>query len=181
MITLPSLESASANAIPARGRVRRRMLPVLLSALALCASRTSELLDMQKPDQITTENAQSAVGAAALRAGAIRDFYSVFNSNVENAILVPGMLTDELINARNGFDGVDLRKYDEASNPSPWTNFSNARTNLIRAREALRKYVADSPARSSQIGQLNAMQGLALTVAAEIFCNGMVFSNLDEN
>src|SRR6185436_7252271 len=128
-----------------RTTMRNAALAALCVALAAVGCREAELLDVQTPDQITPENAQSAIGAAAIRAGAIRDFYSVFNSNVENAILVPGMLTDELINARNGFDGVDLRKYDEASNPSPWSNFSNARTNLIRAREALRGYVQDSP------------------------------------
>ena len=152
-----------------------------LASLLLAACSTEQLLEVETPDQITTDQANSAIGAAALRSGAIRYFYAFFNSNVENALLIPGILTDELINARNGFDGIDLREFDEASNPNPWTNFSNARTNLGRARAAMREFVPESATRSWQIGQLHAMSGLILTVAAEIYCNGMVFSDLGAN
>jgi hypothetical protein len=156
-------------------------LTALLLVATLGACNTDELLEVDTPDQITPDKVNSPSGALALRSGAIRDFYSFFNSNVENAVLVGGMLGDELINARNGFDHLDLRKYDENQSPNAFTNFSNARTNIIRAREALIEFTADGATRQSQLGGLHAMQGLLLTAAAELYCNGVPFSNLDEN
>ena len=73
-----------------------RLAAVVLAA-TLGACNTDELLEVQTPDQITPDKVNSPSGALALRAGAIRDFYSFFNSNVENLVLVGGMLTDELI------------------------------------------------------------------------------------
>ena len=78
-------------------------------------------------------------------------------------------------------DHIDQRKFDENLGPNPWSNFSNARTNLIRAREALRQFTPDNATRQGQLGQLHAMQGLILTGAAEIYCNGIPFSNVAED
>ena len=150
-------------------------LTALLLVATLGACNTDELLEVETPDQITPDKVNSPSGAQALRSGAIRDFYSFFNSNVENALLVGGMLGDELINARNGFDHLDQRKYDENQSPNAFTNFSNGRTNLIRAREALIEYTADGATRQSQLGGLHAMHGLLLTAAAELYCNGVPF------
>ena len=62
-------------------RSHHSTLAALALALSLAACSTSEMLEVQTPDQITPDKAASAVGAAALRASAIGNFAAFYGGD----------------------------------------------------------------------------------------------------
>jgi starch-binding outer membrane protein, SusD/RagB family len=94
-----------------------------------------------------------------------------------------GLLSDELINARNGFERIDQRNIDNNASPNTtaWSGFAAVMYSGPRAVRALRQYVADSPTRSAQIAEIYALRGLGLAIGGEIFCNGVPFSYLQDD
>ena len=151
-----------------------------LSAVAACGR--DDLLGVETPDQIRPEDAANPAGAQALRAAAIGNFNNFYGGTINvGANLYGGLISDELINARPGADHIDQRAFNENTFPNTaWNNFSQAYTQLIRARSYLQQYATPGQATSSQIGHLHALSSLALTVAGELFCNGVPLSNADD-
>jgi hypothetical protein len=133
-------------------------------------------------DVITPASASSAVGAQALRAAALRDMWVYTGFNVYGWA-ASGLLSDELINARNGFEDVDRRTVNNnaAPNTTVWSGFSGVMYSGPKAIRALRQFVADSPTRNAQIGEIMAIRAVALAIAGEIFCNGIPFSYLKDD
>ncbi len=154
---------------------------LVAAALLLAVASCQDPLEVDL-DVITPENAKSAVGANALRAAALRDMWVFTGSNVYGWAAA-GLLSDELINARNGFEDVDRRTINNnaAPNTTVWSGFSGVMYSGPRAVSALRAYVPASPTRDAQIGEIQAVRGLALTIGGEIFCNGIPFSYLAED
>src|SRR5688500_20209345 len=95
----------------------RSTLAVLLLGGAVAGCSTSELLDVETPDQITPEQAGSAVGAAALRASAIGNFAAFYGGDYAGSFhgitITSGMLTDEIESARGGTEHLDSRARSE--------------------------------------------------------------------
>ena len=164
-----------------RAAVRLAAL-ALVAAGALAACSREQLLEVRTPDQIGPGDAATPAGAAALRAAALGNFSNFYSGTTNMGVtLYAGLLSDELINARPGADHLDQRAFNENIFPNvAWNNFGQAYTQLIRARRALRAFVAQTPARDLQIGNLHALSGYALTIAGELFCNGVPLSNADD-
>lgn len=167
-----------------RGRTRvmvRRAVTVGLLAATVACGR-DDLLGVETPDQIRPEDAANPAGAQALRAAAIGNFNNFYSgTTLVGANLYGGLISDELINARPGADHIDQRAFNENTFPNvAWNNFSQAYTQLIRARRFLNDYAPAGATTSSQVGQLHALSSLALTISGELFCNGVPLSDAND-
>lgn len=157
------------------------------AALALTLASCS-LDALSNPDLpvITPESAANTAGAQAFRAAAISDVTRFFGGQV-NAWVSVGLFTDELVNARIAaavaYESVDRRAVDPTRAPllQTWQTFGQALHTIPRARRAMLRYVADTPIRAAQLGQLHAFQGMTQTIGAEMYCNGIPFSHLDDD
>ena len=169
----------------ARRRAARALgtLGALAAVAALPACSREQLLEVQTPDQIRPQDAATPAGAAALRAAAIGNFHNFYSGTTNVGVnLYVGLLSDELINARPGADHIDQRAFNENTFPNvAWNNFGQAHTQLIRARRALLAFTPAGAARATQVGQLHALSGMGLTMAGELFCNGVPLSNGDDD
>ena len=142
--------------------------PLAAALLAGAACSRDKLLEVDTPDQIRPEDASTAAGALALRNAAIGNFNNFFSGTTNvGANLYGGLVSDELVNARPGADHIDQRAFNPNTFPNTsWNNFSQAYTQLIRARAALRTSAASVAATPAQLAQLHALSGMALTIAA---------------
>ena len=161
------------------GRATGRGVTAILAALVLAACSTDKLTQVETPDQITPEQANSPTGAAALRASALGNFSNWFaGDNAGNGIglnIATGLLTDEMLSARGGTEHMDSRAVNEAVFPasSVWGLFGQANTQIIRAITAVTQYAPDSPTKVTQIAELYMLQGFTYILAAEAYCNGV--------
>jgi len=161
------------------GRATGRGVTAILAALVLAACSTDKLTQVETPDQITPEQANSPTGAAALRASALGNFSNWFaGDNAGNGIglnIATGLLTDEMLSARGGTEHMDSRAVNEAVFPasSVWGLFGQANTQIIRAIKSVSQYTPDSPAKVSQIAELYMLQGFTYILAGEAYCNGV--------
>lgn len=159
--------------------LKRRGVLAVVSAWFLVGCSDPLEVDL---DVITPSSAGSAVGAQALRAAAVRDMWIFTGYNVYGWAAA-GLLSDELINARNGFEDVDRRTINNnaAPNTTVWSGFSGVMYSGPKAIKAMRQFVPDSPTRAAQIGEVQSIRGLALTIGGEIFCNGIPFSYVNDD
>lgn len=164
-----------------RVTLRRAATVLALTAIAAACSRET-LLEVETPDQIRPSDAANPAGAQALRAAAIGNFNNFYSgTTLVGANLYGGLISDELINARPGGDHIDQRAFNENTFPNrAWDNFGQAYTQLIRARKSLNEYSPAGATKSTQIGQLHALSSLSLSIAGELFCNGVPLSNADD-
>jgi len=163
-----------------QGMLRRSATALALAVVAACSRET--LLEVETPDQISPGDAANPAGAQALRAAAIGNFHNFYSGTINvGANLYGGLISDELINARPGGDHIDQRAFNENTFPNlAWNNFGQAYTQLIRARKSLAQYAPAGATRSTQIGQLYALSSLSLSIAGELFCNGVPLSDADD-
>jgi starch-binding outer membrane protein, SusD/RagB family len=159
-----------------------RRVAGVVALLLVAACERQQLLGVNTPDQIRPEDATSPQGAAALRAGALRDFAQFYGGTTNVGVnIYVGLLSDELINARPGADHIDQRAFNENTFPAAaWNKFSDTYTQTVRAIRALNQFVAASATRSRDIGQLYALQGISLNIAGELFCNGVPLSTVND-
>jgi len=160
----------------------RRAAALAFSVLTTVGCQREQLLGVNTPDQIRPGDASSPAGAAAVRAGALRDFAQFYGgtTNVGMNIYV-GLLSDELINARPGADHIDQRAFNENTFPAAaWNKFSDSYTQVVRGIRALNEFVQPGATRSQQIGQLYAVQSISLSIAGETFCNGVPLSSVND-
>lgn len=164
------------------GTRRRTALLAAGALLALSACGREQLLSVETPDQIRPEDAASPNGAAAVRAGALRDFTQFYGGTASVGVnIYVGLLSDELINARPGADHIDVRAFNENTFPAAaWNKFSDAYTQAIRAVRSLNQYAPASASRSRDIGQLYALQGITLNIGGELFCNGVPLASVND-
>ncbi len=161
---------------------RRTLLLAAVAVLALGACEREQLLGVNTPDQIRPEDAASPNGAAAVRAGAMRDFAQFFGGTTGVGVNVyVGLLSDELINARPGADHIDVRAFNENTFPAAaWNKFSDSYTQAIRAVRSLNQYVPAGAGRNRDIGQLYALQGITLNIGGELFCSGVPLASVND-
>ena len=163
----------------------------LLLAFGVAACSTSEMLEVETPDQITPDKAGSAVGAAALRASALGNFAAFYGGDYGGSFhglnITSGMLTDEIESARGGTEHLDSRAQNEGVQPlgTTWSFVGQSMTQTIRAIKALKEFAPEVSAtekatKATQIGHLYALQGFAYTLLAENYCSGIPISNADD-
>jgi starch-binding outer membrane protein, SusD/RagB family len=165
-------------------RFRRiaRLAPLALlaaGALVLSSCDVSEILTVEDPDIINPSNVSSPAGAEAARVGAIARFTTA-TTGAESMLLLGGLLADEW----NNGDSFIARQEIDQRTVTPQNNFlTDANRNLHRARLAsriaidlLRQYNPLAPA--WQIAELYFIQAWVENIAAEHFCNGLVFSTV---
>ncbi len=150
---------------------------------ALAACERQQLLGVDTPDQIRPSDAASPNGALAVRAGALRDFAQFYGGTTNVGVnIYVGLISDELINARPGADHIDQRGFNENVFPAAaWNKFSDSYTQVVRAVRALNQFVPASATRSQQIGQLYGLQSISLSIAGELFCNGVPLSTVNDD
>ena len=168
-----------------RGRGDRRGRSLATAALlAVAACSTTELLEVNTPDIITTDKVTSAAGAQAQRVAAIGLFNNFVNAGV-NLVLTSAILSDEAFVARNGTEHLDRRSLNNTQFPatSPWSPFGSALNGSVRAVRGLNAYPpTPASAKATQVGQLYVLQGLIYVMMAETYCNGVPVSKFtDEN
>lgn len=162
-------------------RLAGRLVLAPAVALTLTGCDFDELVEVELP-VIAPSNAANAAGAQALRAAALRDMWIYTGSNVY-AWAGAGLLSDELINARTGFETTDLREITGTSSPATtsWSGFVGVLYSAPKGIRALTQYVAETPTRQTQLAELHAIHGLAMTIGGEIFCNGVPRSYLQDD
>jgi len=164
------------------GRATGRGVTAILAALVLAACSTDKLTQVETPDQITTEQANSPTGAAALRSAAIGNFSNWFaGDNAGNGIglnIATGLVTDEMLSARGGTEHIDSRAVNEGVFPatSVWGLFGQANTQIIRAIKSLKQYAPDGATKVTQISELYMLNGFTYILAGEAYCNGVPVS-----
>jgi hypothetical protein len=162
---------------------------LLLAGAAACS--TSDLLDVETPDQITPEQAESAVGAASLRASALGNFAAFYGGDYGGSFhgltITSGMLTDEIESARGGTEHLDSRAQNEGLNPltTTWAFVGQSLTQTVRAIRSLKEFApegtaAEKATKATQIGQLMMLQGFAYTLLGENYCSGIPIANADD-
>ena len=166
-------------------------IAAILLAWGVAACSTSELLDVETPDQITPDKAASAVGAAALRASALGNFAAFYGGDYGGSFhgvsITSGMLTDEIESARGGTEHLDSRAQNEGVQPlnTTWAFVGQSTTQTIRAIAALKEFAleatdAQKATKATQIGHLYALQGFAYAILAENYCSGIPIANADD-
>ena len=160
------------------GRVTGRGLTAILAAVVLAACSTDKLTQVETPDQITPEQANSPTGAAALRSAALGNFANWFaGDNAGGGIglnIATGLLSDEMLNARGGTEHMDTRAVNDAVFPSTvWNLFGQANTQIIRAIKSNKEFAPDGATKVSQVAQLYMLQGFTYILAGEAYCNGV--------
>jgi hypothetical protein len=172
---------------------RSALAALLVAAVAMgvAACSTSEMLDVETPDQITPDKAGSAVGAAALRAAAIGNFAAFYGGDYGGSFhgvsITSGMLTDEIESARGGTEHLDSRAQNEGVQPlsTTWAFVGQSTTQTIRAIKALKEFApegtaAEKATKATQIGHLYALQGFAYAILGENYCSGIPIANADD-
>src|SRR5687768_1215718 len=168
----------------------KKLAAIVLSAV-IAACSTEDLLEVQTPDQITPDQAGSAVGAAALRASAIGNFAAFYGGDYAGSFhgitITSGMLTDEIESARGGTEHLDSRAQNEGVQPlnTTWAFVGQSTTQTIRAIKALKEFApegtaAEKATKATQIGHLYALQGFAYAILAENYCSGIPISDADD-
>ena len=162
---------------------------LLLAGAAACS--TEDLLDVETPDQITPEQAESAVGAASLRASALGNFAAFYGGDYGGSFhgltITSGMLTDEIESARGGTEHLDSRAQNEGLNPltTTWAFVGQSMTQTVRAIRSMKEFAPEGTAtekatKATQIGHLMLLQGFAYTLLAENYCSGIPIANADD-
>lgn len=161
-------------------RVRRIVaaaaIPVaLLVPLAAC----DEVLEVEDPDIINPDDVQSAAGAEAVRVGALARFNAA-TSGSESLFLLGGLFADEW---RSGDTFIDRQQVDQRSMAVRNTFLTTANRNLHRARlsaeqavDLLQQYRPNAP--GWQLAEMYLIQAYTVNLAAEHYCNGLIFSSV---
>lgn len=173
------------------GTRARRTLAVIGVAVGMAACSRDTLLEVETPDQITPDQANSPAGAAALRVAAIGNFATFYAGDVGGSFhglaITSGLLADEIESARGGTEHVDSRALNEAVQPlnNTWSFVGQAHTQLIRAIKALDEFApegtaAEAATKATQIAQLYALRGMLYVLVGESYCNGMPLGNAND-
>ncbi len=173
------------------GTRARRTLAVIGVAVGMAACSRDTLLEVETPDQITPDQANSPAGAAALRVAAIGNFATFYAGDVGGSFhglaITSGLLADEIESARGGTEHVDSRALNEAVQPlnNTWSFVGQAHTQLIRAIKALDEFApegtaAEAATKATQIAQLYALRGMLYVLVGESYCNGVPLGNAND-
>lgn len=166
--------------------VRRRALSrwrlvMLFGAIALSPSAcdTGTFLGIEDPDIINPSNVQSAAGANAVRLGALARLNSA-SSGGESLLLLGGLFTDEWLNGDSfiGRQEVDQRVITVQNSfvTDATRGLHRARLSAQQAIELLDEFAPTAP--GWHAAEMYFVQAWIENLAAEHFCNGLVFSTV---
>jgi len=153
-------------------------IPVAAVLLASCSPDT--LVDVQTPDIITVDQAQSAAGAQAFRISAIGNFARFIGGDQGGTSplginLTSGLVGDEIFSARAGTEHMDNRSINFSTFPiDTWTQVGRAYGTLIRAIRLLNEF-PPATGKDAQLAELYALKGYVLAITQENYCNGLPF------
>ncbi|MBM4187864.1 MAG: hypothetical protein FJ206_11220 [Gemmatimonadetes bacterium] len=163
----------------------RSWLPAsALMGLALTAGCLDEIVRVEERDVIPPDQINTAAGAAALYAGALRDFGIAIdgdNGGTEGQILISGMMSDEFYHSGTFSTRVDYdmraAALDNGTLAGVFRVLQNARLEAGRAVAALQNSGATDAA-DPRLGVMYNRIGAVYLYAAMNYCNGVPFSEL---
>lgn len=154
---------------------------MLASAIAFLptACDSDSFLAIEDPDIINPSNVSSAAGANAVRLGALARLNSA-SSGGESFLLLGGLFTDEWI---NGDSFIGRQEVDQRTITVQNSFVTDASRSLHRARLAAQQAVDlldefNATAPGWQPAEMYFVQAYIENLAAEHFCNGLVFSTV---
>ena len=143
------------------------------------ACSSDSFLGIEDPDIINPSNVQSSAGANAVRLGALARLNSA-TSGGESLLLLGGLFTDEWI---NGDSFIGRQEVDQRTITVQNSFVTDATRSLHRARlaaqqglELLEEFNPTAP--GWQSAEMYFVQAYIENLAAEHFCNGLVFSTV---
>jgi starch-binding outer membrane protein, SusD/RagB family len=152
----------------------------LAVTMALLACSPDDLVNVDTPDIITVDAAQSVQGAQAFRISAIGNFARFIGGDQGGGSplgvnLTSGMLADEIFSARAGTEHMDNRTINPNSFPiDTWTQVGRTYATIHRAINLIEAF-PPATGKEIQLAELRALKGYVLTITAELYCNGLPF------
>ena len=157
-----------------------------IAALPMASCSPTEFLEVEDPDIIDPGEVQSAAGANSARLGALARFNwattGVPAGGDESLLMLGGMFADEWI---NGDSFIARHEVDRRGINPDNTFLTAANRQLHRARlsaeqavELLAQWVPNAPA--WQVGEMHLIQAYVVNILAEHYCDGLVFSTVDD-
>lgn len=173
---IPTLTSARAGGV----RLRRGALAAA-ALLAAAGCSPTDVLSVTDPDIVNPADAQSAAGANAVRLGALARLNAA-TSGGEGMFLLGGLFADEWING-DSFAArwdIDRRSIQPENNFLTDANRVLHRTRIAaqQALDLLEEFSPNAPA--WQRAEMHMVQAYATNLIAEHFCDGMIFSELED-
>lgn len=167
------------NARGAVGLAARSALAVGMLAAAACSP--TEVLDVTDPDIINPSEVRSSAGANAVRLGALARLASG-TSGPGEFFMLSGLFADEWI---NGDSFIARQEIDQRTITTENSFLTDANRAIHRARLAAEQAVAlldeFSPnAPGWQKAEMYFVQAYVANLAAEHYCNGLIFSTVVE-
>jgi hypothetical protein len=169
-----------------RTRLRRTAAIASLAAgaagvLPMASCSPTEFLEVTDPDIINPSDVQSPAGANAVRLGALSRFNSA-TSGDESLFMLGGLFADEWI---NGDSFIARHEIDQRVINPENTFLTTANRVLHRARLSaeqavglMAQYLPNAPA--WQVGEMHLIQAFVVSIMAEHYCDGLVFSTVVE-
>ena len=158
-------------------------LAVALLPLAGCTS-TTDALDVTDPDIINPSDVESQAGANAIRLGAIARLNAATSGGStvsEGLFLMSGLFADEWENGDSFIarQEVDQRVITIQNNFLTDVNrlLNRARLSAEQATQLLRQYNPTGPA--AELAEMYFVQAYVENIVAEHYCNGLVFSTVE--
>jgi hypothetical protein len=160
---------------------RRWRLVMLAGAIGISPSACNpdSFLAIEDPDIINPSNVQSAAGANAVRLGALARLNSA-TSGGESLLLLGGLFTDEWI---NGDSFIGRQEIDQRTITIQNSFVTDASRALHRARLAAQQAIElltefNPTAPGWHPAEMFFVQAYVENIAAEHFCNGLIFSSV---
>ena len=155
---------------------------LVAAALIVSACSPTDILDVTDPDIINPEDVRSPAGANAARIGALARFNTA-TSGGESLLLLGGLFADEWI---NGDSFIHRQDVDRRSITEDNTFLTTANRALHRARLSaeqaialMAEWIPEAP--EYQVAEMHLIQAYVVNILAEHYCDGLVFSTVDEN
>jgi starch-binding outer membrane protein, SusD/RagB family len=170
-----------------RARMRFRRTATTAAALAVVAAGafgisscdTADMLAVETPDIIDPNDVRSAAGANAVRLGALARFVQA-TTGTETFLLLGGLFADEWVNgdtfiARHELDRRDVNEENTFLTTAA-RNLHRARLSAEQAVQLMGRYMPNAP--GWQVAEMHFMMAYLVNLAAEHYCDGLVFSTV---
>jgi hypothetical protein len=162
------------------GWARRTAAVIALATLPAAACKsTDEILSVTDPDIINPSDVSSAAGANAVRLGALARF-TVATTGGESLFLLGGLFSDEW---NNGDSFIYRQEIDQRIMSRENSFLTDANRSLHRARLSgeqavllLKEFNPGGPA--AELAEMYLVQAFVENLAAEHYCNGIIFSTV---
>ena len=160
---------------------RRPLFAIAALAGTLAACSPSDVLEVTDPDIINPTDVRSAAGADAVRLGALARFNTATTGG-ESLFLLGGLFSDEWVNG----DSFIARQEIDQRVITPQNNFlTDANRALHRARLSAAQAIAllteyKPEAAAYQVAEMHFIQAFTTNLMAEHYCDGLVFSTVQD-